>query len=924
MKKLTLLLIVFLFSYQLSAQPGGYALKFDGTNGFVSATLNTGSVYTKMTLEFWFSPNEMNRQQFLADLHSNPSDRRRVIPYLGSDNILMVYIAPNTGTDIGNVTLNSGITTEVNAWHHLAIVINGTHASLYIDGKMVAETIMSAVYGLTGDESLYLAIDKWLDPSKYGNIKMDEVRVWNTDRSEAQIVANMFKELTGSESGLIAYYKMSDGSGTVITDNTGHGYTGSLVNGPAWVASGCFAGPRQCLDFDGTQNCLSIDSDPLLDLTTNYTLEAWIYPHIFNAFGGIISKYHDIGSNGYTLRLSGNGSNQGINFDELETADNLLTANKWFHIAAVKNGSTRKLYINGIEQTLNGTPLNVQVNTDPVAIGADFVLVTPRQFDGMIDEVRIWNIARTEDQVREYMSKNLTGDESGLVVYYRFDENTGTIAHTETSNNLNATMVDMGAMAWSPSTAFNTWIGGESSSWNNTSNWSRATVPSGESVGIYNWTIGNKPTISGSPTLGTLYLQGGVTMPITSNFTINGNLFANSNLSIPANATPSVVSGNMVIANGTTTTLEPGAKLTVSGKLTNNAGEDGFIIKSDVTGSGSLLENTASVNAKVERYLTGSTSESETDLWHLVSPPVSNAQSAVFMNDFLISYDEPTDHFSYITQTNLPLNPMQGYEVWAWVDGGKTDVFSGTINTGSQSASLTRTNSNGWNLLGNPYPCAIDFDASSGWTLGNAENTVYIWNTSGSFKGQWAAHIKGGTDVNGGSRYIPAQQGFFLHCTTGTTVSMTDAVKVHSTQGYYKNSSSGQTENVLRLQASGNNYNTETVVMFNPDATAVYDSFDALYRSGALNSPQLYSIINPNTNVCINAQPFIEQNMMVPLGFSVGLTGYYSLVANNLGSFDNAIAISRACCGRFYGHSDEMCSYPCHRSQWIFRYAGND
>jgi hypothetical protein len=402
---------------------------------------------------------------------------------------------------------------------------------------------------------------------------------------------------------------------------------------------------------------------------------------------------------------------------------------------------------------------------------------------------------------------------------------------------------------------YSIWTGTSSTDWNTAGNWSPATVP----IETDNATIpgppANQPVVNQDP------------------------------------ETPAVCN-NLSIAPGGVLTIAACKALTVNGTLTNNADTTGLVINSDETGTGSLINTTSNVNATIERYITGSTTVTETDLWHLVSSPVSDALSGVFLNDYLLSYNEPTDLFSYISETNVNLVPMQGYEVWAWVDGGKTDVFTGTLNTGSKSASLTLTDENGWNLLGNPYPCAIDFDASSGWTFGDAENTVYVWNTSGAYKGAYATHLRGGADVNGGSRFIPAEQGFFLHCTAGTTVSMTDEVKVHSTQGFYKNSSAEQTPNTMRLQASGNNYNTETVIMFNPDATVFYDSYDALYRKGAQNSPQLFSIITNDTNVCINSLPFAKKNMIVPVGFTGGVSGYYTLTANNIGSFDDIISLS--------------------------------
>ena len=70
--------------------------------------------------------------------------------------------------------------------------------------------------------------------------EIDELRIWDDNRTQAEIKANMFIELEGDEANLIAYYKMSDGSGTTLTDNASAGnYDGTMTNMTTedWVTS---------------------------------------------------------------------------------------------------------------------------------------------------------------------------------------------------------------------------------------------------------------------------------------------------------------------------------------------------------------------------------------------------------------------------------------------------------------------------------------------------------------------------------------------------------------------------------------------------------------------------------------------------------------------------------------------------------------
>ena len=116
-------------------------------------------------------------------------------------------------------------------------------------------------------------------------------------------------------------------------------------------------------------------------------------------------------------------------------------------------------------------------------------MVSPNYFDGKIDEVRIWNQAIPDAQVYENMCASLTGNETGLVSYYRFDQINGTTAYDATANKLDGILTNMEDVDWVPSAAFNIWVGGESSGWMTPSNWSRGAIPSGESVSIYNWPL---------------------------------------------------------------------------------------------------------------------------------------------------------------------------------------------------------------------------------------------------------------------------------------------------------------------------------------------------------------------------------------------------------------------------------------------------
>jgi hypothetical protein len=197
-------------------------------------------------------------------------------------------------------------------------------------------------------------------------------------------------------------------------------------------------GNDHSINFDGQNDFVIIPDHAELDLNNNYTLEAWVFPESFSWLAGIISKYHSNAANGYFLRLSSQSPFSGLGFDEMITSTGIIDINQWHHIAAVNNNGNRSLYVNGIQQSISGAALNVFQNNDPLKLGSDY---SSRFFDGKIDEVRIWNIARESDDIINYMDSTLNADEDGLVAYYDFNEGSGIILNDLTGNGHNGTIV---------------------------------------------------------------------------------------------------------------------------------------------------------------------------------------------------------------------------------------------------------------------------------------------------------------------------------------------------------------------------------------------------------------------------------------------------------------------------------------------------
>ncbi len=290
-----------------------------------------------------------------------------------------------------------------------------------------------------------------------------------------------------------------------------------------------------------------------------------------------------------------------------------------------------------------------------------------------------------------------------------------------------------------------------------------------------------------------------------------------------------------------------------------------------IASGASLLDNgnlTLSGTATVNRNYAGGE-------WHLISSPISNATANMFLDLYLQKHTESTNAYTDISNPTTPLNVMQGYALWNDLAG--TASFVGTLNTGAIGAANNVTrNGQGWNLVGNPYPSPIDWDAASGWTKTNVDNATYRHVNNAI----WASYA-GGVGVNGGSRYIPSCQGFFVGVTNGFTLgtlNMTNAVRTHSTSTFYKD----EVSDIVRLEVSGNGYTDETVIRFLDAATSGFDGqWDAHKLFGNVTeAPAIYSA--ENGMMAINSLPATNT---VSVGVKAGVPGEFTITATETSEF---------------------------------------
>ena len=208
------------------------------------------------------------------------------------------------------------------------------------------------------------------------------------------------------------------------------------------------------LEFDGSNDKIVIPNDASLNPTNAITLEAWINVAEWdnNIWGdNIISKQSGNPDCGYNLTCGENGRIQftisaGNGWKDVNTGS-VLGLDQWYHVAGVYNGTSMKIYVNGIMQSEISVTDPINISTNELDLGENPEW-TNRMFKGKLDEVRIWNIARTDAEIQSAMNNELVGDETGLIAYYNFNEGTGTDLNDHSSNTNNGVLTNMTEDDW--------------------------------------------------------------------------------------------------------------------------------------------------------------------------------------------------------------------------------------------------------------------------------------------------------------------------------------------------------------------------------------------------------------------------------------------------------------------------------------------
>jgi hypothetical protein len=480
--------ILVLTSGKIFAQTG---LTFNGSTNYVAMGAAPGLNSTSFTVEAWFKKEGtgVSTSTGTGGLFAIPLVAKGRAEAEGSNKDFNYFLGIDAATNVlaadfeeGPSGPNPGTNHPIkgitplcnNVWYHACVSYNGTTWRLYLNGVLEKFLVVNQLpQGASIQHaSIGSALNSLGVPDGFFKGSMDEVRIWNTALSVATINTNMTLQIT-SAAGLVGHWGMNEGSGsTAANSGTATGVNGVLINSPSWTAGTSFSPIltpyNACLNFGGTNGYVSFGNPAALGLS-QFTIEAWIYKTgngitVNTGAGGttgqpIVAKGRDesegnnrdlnyffgVNSTGKLIAdfEEGSGSaSPGLNHPLAGTTT--LSNNTWYHVAVTYNGSVLRLYINGNSEATLTINRSAQASSiQPVSIGSALTStnVAAGFFQGRIDEVRIWNVARTQASIQATINMQLSTPQTGMVARWGMNESCGTAVNDSSISSADGTII---------------------------------------------------------------------------------------------------------------------------------------------------------------------------------------------------------------------------------------------------------------------------------------------------------------------------------------------------------------------------------------------------------------------------------------------------------------------------------------------------
>ncbi|HEX6915128.1 MAG TPA: LamG-like jellyroll fold domain-containing protein, partial [Chitinophagaceae bacterium] len=473
------------------------ALHFDGANDYVSVPAGLPAPLGDFTVEGWIKPSTTGgvfRSILNWDNWTTGALHLQIYP----DGRLEFAL-----NGVGNYYSPSPV--PVNAWTHFAVVYSTTNdvIRMYINGSQVVSVPYYGSLALSGNQPF--RIGSWTNDRYYAGM-IDELRIWNYERSQAQIQNFMFCDVP-QQSGLLRYFRFNEGvaSGNNTALYSAYDYSGSqtcaplmnfaktgtssnYVTGnvtscvtipvPVPPAEICGNGqdddcdglidencaPATGLDFDGINDYVQSAANIPITGNAARTIELWVNFKSLPANGNInaLVNWGTSPAANSSITALGVVNNRfgffGNNNDV--TGSTVIQTGQWYHLAMTYDGNVMLLYVNGVPDATKTFTTPLASTSSPLRIGKYDLTGAWNTYTSMIvDEVRVWDRAFCQGLIMHNMSCEVAGNHQGLVAYYRMNQ-----GFVNGDNTSIATVTDAGPNA-NNGTLYNFAKTGATSNW---------------------------------------------------------------------------------------------------------------------------------------------------------------------------------------------------------------------------------------------------------------------------------------------------------------------------------------------------------------------------------------------------------------------------------------------------------------------------
>lgn len=394
------------------------SVRLDGKNDVLVSEFQRNWSGKNLIIEMWTLADKAQDAVLFSQGNANSAIELATT----SDNRLKVKVAEKT------IVSDKAFDYEQGTWAHVALVYNNEgNVSAYYNYEQL---ISAAEVGEYNGEGAYV-FGASVDGSGHFAGKMHGARIWDKVMTPARLQTNSLTMLSGAESNLIAYYPMSEAKGSVLADKA-HG-ANLEMRGGEWAnpegRAAAFNGKDQYLKLSSGSSCV-------VDSSMDYTIETWFKADEAQQTATIISNGRGDGEEmGGSLNLFALNLEEGRlvfhNNGVRVACDGSFADNDWHHVAVAVNRTSGRgqIYVDGKLNTYFEAADLGGIAAAYIHLGAR--VWTPADnlqqekadnfFKGEIDEVRVWNLYKSETLVENGNSNRLDGTEKGLLAYYPFE-----------------------------------------------------------------------------------------------------------------------------------------------------------------------------------------------------------------------------------------------------------------------------------------------------------------------------------------------------------------------------------------------------------------------------------------------------------------------------------------------------------------------